>query len=539
MIGQTGSFWARLRLFLSDIFPLYFENRKDAIFLNYLIGIDLGTSATKTVLFDEQCRVIASSSQEYPLSQPQNGWAEQDPLHWKEAAFSTIREVIKASGVDPKDIRGIGLSGQMHGLVMLDGQNRVIRPAILWCDQRTGKECEEITQRVGYERLLQITANPALTGFTASKILWVRNHEPENYARCRHILLPKDYVRYLLTGVFATEVSDASGMQLLDVPNRCWSQEVLKALEIDEEWLAKVYESPEVTGTVTQEAAQATGLLPGTPVVGGAGDNAAAAVGTGVVTDGKAFTTIGTSGVVYAHSSKISIDPKGRVHTFCCAVPGCWHVMGVTQGAGLSLKWFRDQFCQDYVERARQMGIDPYVLMDQDAAQVPVGSNKLLYLPYLMGERTPHLDPDCRGVFFGLSAIHTKQDMLRAVMEGVTYSLRDCYDILLEMDIHPEQMMACGGGGTSALWRQMLADLYGCQVATVSSKEGPALGVAILAGVGTGVFSSVEDACRKFIGTDRVCPPIPEHTQEYARYHQVYRGLYPALKNSFRQLQEL
>ena len=420
MIGQTGSFWARLRLFLSDIFPLYFENRKDAIFLNYLIGIDLGTSATKTVLFDEQCRVIASSSQEYPLSQPQNGWAEQDPLHWKEAAFSTIREVIKASGVDPKDIRGIGLSGQMHGLVMLDGQNRVIRPAILWCDQRTGKECEEITQRVGYERLLQITANPALTGFTASKILWVRNHEPENYARCRHILLPKDYVRYLLTGVFATEVSDASGMQLLDVPNRCWSQEVLKALEIDEEWLAKVYESPEITGTVTQEAAQATGLLPGTPVVGGAGDNAAAAVGTGVVTDGKAFTTIGTSGVVYAHSSKISIDPKGRVHTFCCAVPGCWHVMGVTQGAGLSLKWFRDQFCQDYVERARQMGIDPYVLMDQDAAQVPVGSNKLLYLPYLMGERTPHLDPDCRGVFFGLSAIHTTQDMLRAVMEGVT-----------------------------------------------------------------------------------------------------------------------
>ena len=419
--------------------------------MNYLIGIDLGTSATKTVLFDEECRVIASASQEYPMSQPQNGWAEQDPLHWKEAAFSTIRGVIQSSGIDPADIRGIGLSGQMHGLVMLDQQNQVIRPAILWCDQRTGKECEEITRRVGYERLLQITANPALTGFTASKILWVRNHEPENYARCRHILLPKDYVRYLLTGVFATEVSDASGMQLLDVPNRCWSQEVLKALEIDEEWLAKVYESPEITGTVTREAAEATGLLPGTPVVGGAGDNAAAAVGTGVVEDGKAFTTIGTSGVVYAHSSKISIDPKGRVHTFCCAVPGCWHVMGVTQGAGLSLKWFRDQFCQDYVERARQMGIDPYVLMDQDAAQVPVGSNRLLYLPYLMGERTPHLDPDCRGVFFGLSAIHTRQDMLRAVMEGVTHSLRDCYDILLEMDVHPEQMMACGGGGTLSL----------------------------------------------------------------------------------------
>lgn len=505
--------------------------------MNYLIGIDLGTSATKTVLFDETCRVVASASQEYPLSQPQNGWAEQNPLHWRDAAFSTIRQVVDASGVNPSDIKGVGLSGQMHGLVMLDDQNEVIRPAILWCDQRTAKECEEITQRVGAKRLLEITANPALTGFTASKILWVRGVEPEHYARCRHILLPKDYLRYLLTGEFATEVSDASGMQLLDVPGRCWSQEVLRALDIDEGILPKVYESPEITGVITKEAAKATGLNPGTPVVGGAGDNAAAAVGTGVVEDGKAFTTIGTSGVVYAHSSQVRIDPKGRVHTFCCAVPGCWHVMGVTQGAGLSLKWFRDNFCGDYVERAKQLGVDPYILMDQDAARVPLGSNKLLYLPYLMGERTPHLDPDCRGGFFGLSAIHTKPDLIRAVMEGVAYSLRDCYDILLEMGLNPNQMMACGGGGTSALWRQMLADLYRCQVATVTSKQGPALGVAILAGVGAGVFSSVEDACRRFIGVDRQCPPIPDHVEPYAKYHAVYRMLYPALKDSFQALQ--
>ena len=302
--------------------------------MKYLIGIDLGTSATKTVLFDESCRVIASASREYPLYQPQNGWAEQDPADWAKAALETLKEVMDRSGVSGGDVKGIGLSGQMHGLVMLDGENQVIRRSIIWCDQRTGAECEEITAKVGRERLIEITANPALTGFTASKILWVRNHEPENYARCRHILLPKDYLRFVLTGVFATEVSDASGMQLLDVPNRCWSAEVLEKLVIDPALLAKVYESPEVTGTILPEIAEKTGLSAETVVVGGAGDNAAAAVGTGVVEDGRAFATIGTSGVVYAHSSKIAIDPKGRVHTFCCAVPGCWHVMGVTRRRG-------------------------------------------------------------------------------------------------------------------------------------------------------------------------------------------------------------
>ncbi len=507
--------------------------------MNYLLGVDLGTSGTKTVLFDTAGNVMASKTIEYPMYQPQNGWAEQDPRDWWNATAVTTKAVIEESGVDPADIKGVGISGQMHGLVMLDKAGQVLRRSIIWCDQRTAQECEEITRRVGKERLIAITANPALTGFTASKILWVRNHEPEIYAQCAHILLPKDYVRYMLTGEFATEVSDASGMQLLDVPNRCWSDEVLEKLEIDKSLLAKVYESPEVTGTITKEAAALTGLKEGTPVVGGAGDNAAAAVGTGVVEDGKAFVTIGTSGVVFAHTSDISIDPKGRVHTFCCAVPGCWHVMGVTQGAGLSLKWYRDNFCQAEMETAKGMGKDPYFLMDQQAERVPIGCNKLLYLPYLMGERTPHLDPDCRGVFFGLSAIHTKYDMLRAVMEGVTFSQRDSVEILREMGVDLKEMLACGGGGSSPLWRQMLADTFNCEVKTVVSKEGPALGVAILAGVGAGIYKSVEEGCRAVIRTNPPQPPIAENVPQYEKFYQIYRSLYPALKDSYQQLAKL
>lgn len=507
--------------------------------MRYIIGIDLGTSATKTILFDEEGRMIASASQEYPLYQPQNGWAEQKPEDWKEAALTTIAMVVKESGVDREEIKGLGISGQMHGLVMLDEAGEVIRPSIIWCDQRTAKECEEITEKVGRERLIEITANPALTGFTASKILWVRNHEPENYARCKHILLPKDYVRYVLTGEFATEVSDASGMQLLDVPNRCWSDEVLEKLEIEKSLLAKVYESTEITGTILPEIAEKTGLSVHTAVVGGAGDNAAAAIGTGIVKEGRAFTTIGTSGVVFAHSDKVTIDKKGRVHTFCCAVPGAWHVMGVTQGAGLSLKWFRDNFCQDYMEKAQQEGKDAYDYINEDVANTPIGSNRLIYLPYLMGERTPHLDSDCRGVFFGLSAIHTRKDLLRAVMEGVSYSLKDCNDILKEMGVEVDEMMACGGGGRSPIWRQMLADLYGCKVKTVTTQEGPALGAAILAGVGTGIYETVQAACDKVLKVDKECAPIAENTARYEAYHQVYKNLYPALKEQYKVLQRI
>ncbi|MBD5436871.1 MAG: xylulokinase [Treponema sp.] len=505
----------------------------------YLIGVDLGTSGTKTVLFAEDGTVATSCTIEYPLYQPQNGWAEQDPLDWWNAVCGTTKAVIAKAGISASEIKGVGLSGQMHGLVMLDKSGNVLRKSIIWCDQRTAKECEEITQKVGAENLIKITANPALTGFTASKIMWVKNNEPEIYEKCAHILLPKDFIRYKLTGEFATEVSDASGMQLLDVPNRKWSDQVLDALQIDKSLLGKVYESPEITGKVTKAASDLTGLAEGTAVVGGAGDNAAAAVGTGTVQDGRAFTTIGTSGVVFAHTSKLSIDPKGRVHTFCCAVPGAWHVMGVTQGAGLSLKWFRDNFCHEEIIAAAGMKKDPYFLMDKQAEEIPIGSDRLLYLPYLMGERTPHLDPNCRGVFFGLSAMHTRQHLLRAVMEGVTFSQRDSVEVLREIGVSINEMLACGGGGSSPLWRQMLADVYGCPVKTVVSKEGPALGVAILAGAGTGVYSSVQDGCAAVIKTNPPQNPISQNSAEYEKFYNIYRALYPALKNNFSDLAKL
>ena len=336
--------------------------------MKYTIGIDIGTSGTKTVLFDQNGQKIASAVIEYPMSQPKNGWAEQNPIDWWNAALGTVAEVVKKSGVDKNDIAGIGLSGQMHSVVLLDKDNNVLRPSILWCDQRTAEECADIENLVGRKRLIEITANPALTGFTASKIMWVKKHEPEIYAKVAHILLCKDYIRFMFTGEYATEVSDASGMQLLDVPNRCWSDEVLEKLGIDKNFLGKVYESPEITGYITEEAAAMTGLAAGIPVVGGAGDNAAAAVGEGVVSDGRAFTTIGTSGVVFAHTDNIQIDPDGKVHTFCCAVPGAWHVMGVTLAAGQSLRWLRDNICTEEIRQAEAEGIDPYIIMDKEAA---------------------------------------------------------------------------------------------------------------------------------------------------------------------------
>lgn len=507
--------------------------------MEYLLGIDLGTSGTKAVLFHRDGRIIAADSQEYPLYQPRNGWAEQEPEDWWEAAVKTIRGVLETSGIQPGAIAGIGISGQMHGLVMLDAEGAVLRRSIIWADQRTGAECEEINRLVGAKRIIDITANPPLTGFTASKIMWVKKHEPDLYARCRHILLPKDYLRYRLTGVFATEVSDASGMQLLDVPGRKWSQEVLGALAIDRALLAEVYESPEITGYISAEASRITGLSEKTAVVGGAGDNAAAAVGMGVVEDGRAFTTIGTSGVVFAHTDNLLIDPKGRVHTFCCAVPGAWHVMGVMQSAGLSLQWLRNNFCQAEMQAAEAMGKDPYTLMNAAIQKSPIGANRLLYLPYLMGERTPHLDPDCRGAFIGLSAMHTRRDMMRAVMEGVTYGLKDSLTVLAGMGVCPSEMLACGGGAKSPLWRQMLADMFGLPVRTALSSEGAALGVAILAGVGTGVYGDVRAACREMIGYGETLAYCPDANAYYEKAYAVYRSLYPALKDAFAQLKTL
>ncbi len=507
--------------------------------MDYFLGIDIGTSGTKTLLIDKRGNIVVSASAEYPLYQPNNGWAEQDPEDWWRAVKSTCAQVIKKSGISGSSIKGVGLSGQMHGLVMLDENNNVIRPSIIWCDQRTAAECAELESLVGKERLFEITANPALTGFTASKILWVRKHEKENYERCRHILLPKDYIRFRLTGEYATDVSDASGMQLLDVRNRRWSEEVLKKLSIDESMLPKVFESPDITGRVTGAASLVTGIPAGTPVVGGAGDNAASAVGTGIVKDGRAFVTIGTSGVLFAHTSQMKTDPLGRVHTFCCAVPGAWHVMGVTQAAGLSLQWLRNEACYPEVVEAKNSGEDPYVIMDEQAEKVPVGSDRLIYLPYLMGERTPHLDPDCRGVFFGLSAKHKRANLIRSVMEGVAFSLKDSQMIFEEMGIRLDEIAICGGGARSRLWSRILCDVYGIPLYTLTKTDGAAFGAAILAGVGAGAYRSVEAACGEMIARNRSFEPVRENNIRYQRFYRLYRELYSNLKGSFKRLGEL
>jgi len=502
----------------------------------YLLGIDIGTSGTKTVLFDEAGNSLASATFEYPLYQPNIGWAEQEPEDWWNATVQGIRKVLSQSGVKPRDISGIGLSGQMHGLVMLDRDNNVLRRSIIWCDQRSTKECEQITSLIGEKRLVGITANPALTGFTASKIMWVKNNEPHIFEKAAKIMLPKDYVRFRLTGEFATEVSDASGMQLMDIPGRCWSKEVLSKLGIDIDQLPKLYESQVVSGKVNKEAAELTGLCEGTPVVGGAGDQAAGAVGNGIVKPGVVSSTIGTSGVVFAYLDKISIDPAGRVHTFCHAVPNTWHVMGVTQGAGLSLKWFRDNFCNEEKNVAALMDVDPYVLMDKQAEKSMPGSNGLIYLPYLMGERTPHLDAYARGVFFGLSAKHDKKDMIRAVMEGVVFSLRDCLEIIREMGINVTEIRASGGGGRSRLWKQIQADVFGNAMTTINSSEGPALGVALLAGVGTGIYKNVAEACDTAIKVVEVQQPDMDRHSKYTKFYGIYRQLYKSLKNDYRDL---
>ncbi|MDQ7097120.1 xylulokinase [Desulfosporosinus sp. PR] len=507
--------------------------------MQYLLGVDLGTSGTKTGLFDLAGRAICAKTIEYPLYQPANGWAEQDPSDWWHAACDGIRYVLQKSGINAAEIAGIGLSGQMHGLVMLDKDGIVLRNSIIWCDQRTTNECVQMNKAVGEKKLIEITANPALTGFTASKVLWVQNNEPDLYEKCAHILLPKDYIRYMLTGEYATEMSDASGMQLMDIAKRCWSDEILSKFNIQKSMLGKLYESPDITGKVHRRAAELTGLREGTIVVGGAADNSAAAVGTGVVRAGNAFTTLGTSGVIYAISEDVSIDLKGRVHTLCSAVPGKWTLMSCTLSAGLSLRWLRDTCCSEEMREAETLGVDPYVVMDQLAEKVMPGAGGLVYLPYLMGERSPHPDPYCRGVFFGLSASHSRANMIRSVMEGVAFSQRECVDVFQEMGITIAEMIACGGGGRSSLWRQMLADMYGCPVSTVKTDEGPALGVAILAGVGAGIYDSVESACDNLIGKKNIQNPNLATRKVYEDYYKLYKQLYADLRESFKNLAKL
>lgn len=508
--------------------------------MGYLLGIDIGTSGTRAILVDPATGdVIAGATDEYPLYTPQPQWAEQEPSDWWRATCNAVKAALAKAGITGDEVQGVGLSGQMHGVVLLDENDEVLRSSLIWCDQRSQPQCDWITERVGAERLIELTSNPALTGFSAPKLLWVRDHQPEIFEKARTFLLPKDFIRFKLTGEKATEVSDASGTLLFDVKNRRWSQEMLELLGIDPAMLPKAYESPEVTGYINAEAARLTGLKEGTPVVGGGGDQAAGAVGNGIVRRGVVSCTVGSSGVVFAYAEKPERDPLGRVHTFCHAVPGAWHIMGVTQGAGLSLRWFRDQFGGLEQVLAANLGVDPYELLTQEAALAPVGCEGLIFLPYLMGERTPHLDADAKGVFFGITARHTRRDMIRAILEGVAYSLRDSFEIMREMSVPIEQVRASGGGARSALWRQIQADVYNTEMVTINATEGPAYGVALLAGVGTGVWSSVPEACDATIKITGRTAPDPERVRIYDAYYQVYRGLYSKLKPAYDQVAEI
>jgi xylulokinase len=488
------------------------------------LGIDVGTGGTRAVVIDPDGKVVASATAEHvPFVSTRTGWAEQDPEDWWRATITVVREVLSQSSSD--EIKAVGLSGQMHGLVLLNQTDEVLRPAIIWCDQRTDSQCKSLTELVGANRLIELTCNPALTGFTLPKMLWVREWEPEVWRSVRSVLLPKDYVRLKLSGDRGTDVADASGTLLFDVKARRWSSEMLSATEIDERLLPRVYESPEVTGSISSAGAEATGLRAGTPIIAGGGDQAANAVGMGIVRSGAASSTIGTSGVVFASTDKPLLDPKGRVHTFCHAIPDRWHVMGVTQGAGLSLRWFRDQF-----GATEGAGCNSYDRLTKEASLVSSGSDGLIWTPYLMGERTPHLDPFAKAALVGLTASHTRAHIVRAILEGVAFSLRDAFEIFNEMGVQVEEIRLGGGGARSRLWRQIQADVYGQPVKTVAAEEGAAFGAALLAGVAAGIWSSVDAACDTVVRIADHLEPNAESVKILAQQYERFKQIYPALK---------
>lgn len=473
--------------------------------------------------------MLGSATQEHkPFRSPETGWAEQDPEDWWEASKSAIRQVLRQTNTSGEEIACVGLTGQMHGAVLLDKADRVLRPSLIWCDQRTAEECRELTETIGAERLIQLTCNPALTNFTLTKLLWVRKHEPEIWKQFKSFLLPKDYVRMMLTGDKAIDVADASGTLLLDVANRAWSRPMLEATGLSEDCLPKLYESPDVVGTITAQSAADTGLKAGTPVVAGAGDQAAGAVGMGIVQPGAVSATTGTSGVVFAASDRPALDPKGRIHTFCHAVPGRWHVMGVTQAAGLSLRWFRDTF-----GAGQDDGRDPYIRLDEEAKQVPPGCDGVIWTPYLMGERTPHLDPNARASLVGLAANHGRGHIIRAILEGVSFSLRDTFTIFEEMKVPVQAIRLGGGGARSPLWRQIQADVYGQPIEIVEAEEGAAYGAAILAGVGAKMWPTVDAACQAIVRVAKRVAPDPTGVKAMERQYRAFRNVYPANAHLF------
>ncbi len=496
-----------------------------------LLGVDVGTGGTRALLIDEAGTVCGSAIHEHAaFTSPEPGWAEQDPADWWHAARGAIQQVLRKTNTPAGEVACVGLSGQMHGAVLLDEANAVLRPSLIWCDQRTAEQAAWLTRTVGAERLIQLTSNPALTNFTLTKLLWVREHEPQIWARFRSFLLPKDYVRLCLTGERAIDVADASGTLLLDVAHRRWSAEMLAAVGLTEEILPRLYECQEIVGQITQSAAEATGLRVGTPVVAGAGDQAAGALGMGIVRPGDVSATIGTSGVVFAATDQPTLDPLDRLHTFCHAMPNRWHVMGVTQAAGLSLRWFRDTFG---INIAVDSNRDPYDSLAAEAATAPVGAGGVIWAPYLMGERTPHLDPEARGALLGLTAAHRRSHILRAILEGVAFSLKDTFTIFGEIGVPVREIRLGGGGARSALWRQVQADVYGQPVELVAAEEGAAYGAAVLAGVGAGVWASADAACDAVVKVSLRVPPIPANVAVLARQYELYRAVYPALKPFF------
>lgn len=493
-----------------------------------LLGLDVGTTGARVVAVRDSGELIAESSSDYPLHTPRPGWTEQEPADWWRGAKEALSRVAESAADAGEQISGLGLTGQMHGAVFLDEDGEVIRPALLWNDQRTAAQCEEITRTVGYERLISITGNPALTGFQAPKILWLRDEEPQNYRRLAKVLLPKDYVRYRLTGDFATDASDASGTLLLDVRERDWSGEVLEALELPLEWMPRVYEGPDTTGHLRGDVARELGLPLGLPVAAGGGDNAAAAVGNGIVREGLISSSVGTSGVVFAHAGEFSPDPSGRLHAFCHAVPGAYHLMGVTLSAGGALSWWAENVAEKEVAD-----------LAAEAEAAPPGSEGLIFLPYLSGERTPHLDPHARGGFIGLTARHGRAHMSRAVMEGVVYSLRQAVEIMQGLGVETGEVRATGGGAKGALWRELQADIYGLPVYRTTIDEGPAYGAALLGGIASGVYADVEEASARVMLREEVTEPEPGRKRTYDAYSEVYETLYPQTQQAMHRLSEL
>lgn len=518
---------------------LFSPSSQNFTFLNmaYFLGIDVGTSGTKTLLIDAAGQVIAQSDAEYPMHQPRPGWTEQDPEDWWKATVKTVRAVMKKSQLKPGDVSAIGLSGQMHGSVFLDAKDQVIRPALLWNDQRTGRQCDAITEAAGgRKKLIKMVANPALTGFQAPKILWLRDNEKRHFDRLAKVLLPKDDIRRRLTGDYVTEVSDASGTLLLDVVKRKWSSKLLGAIDLDSDLLPRVVESHEVTGTLTTAAAKTLGLTTECKVVGGAGDCAAGAVGNGVVKKGILSTSIGTSGVMFVHSDTPEYDASGRLHTFCHAVDGKWHMMGVNLTSGGALQWWVDSVLQGL---SGVSGAKRFEAATREAESIAAGSDGVVFLPYLNGERTPHADPRARGSFVGMNLTHTRAHLTRAVMEGITFALRDSLDIIEGLGVPVRQIRASGGGSKNPMWRQMQADIFGKKVTTLAVEQGPAYGVALLAAVGAGEYRNIEAACKATIEVADQTPPTRRDVKTYNALFPVYQDLYGQLSESMHRLADL